>query len=45
MLALTYRQEFFSGWSADNEETLESAMQLAERAISFNDAIPEAYFV
>jgi adenylate cyclase len=45
MLALTYRQEFVAGWSPVPEQALESAMQLAEKAISLDEAIPEAYFV
>ena len=45
MLALTYRQEVVNGWSGDRERALDSAMQLAEKAISLNAAIPEAYFV
>ena len=45
MLALTYRQELVAGWSEDNERTIQSAMRLAEKAISLNEAIPEAYFV
>ena len=45
MLALTYRQEVVNGWSEDREQALESAMQLAQKAISLNETIPEAYFV
>lgn len=45
MLALTYRQEFVAGWSQEPEQALESAMQLAEKAISLDEVIPEAYFV
>ena len=45
MLALTYRQEVVNGWSEDREQALDSAMRLAEKAISLNEAIPEAYFV
>ena len=45
MLALTYRQEIVNGWSEDHQKALDSAMQLAEKAISLNEAIPEAYFV
>jgi tetratricopeptide (TPR) repeat protein len=45
MLALTYRQEVVSGWSENHEQALELAMGLAEKAISLNEAIPEAYFV
>lgn len=45
MLALTYRQEVVNGWSEDREQALESAMQLAEKAISLSATIPEAYFV
>jgi len=45
VLALTYRQEVVSGWSDDREQALRSAMELAEKAISLNERIPEAYFV
>jgi tetratricopeptide (TPR) repeat protein len=45
MLALTYRQEAVNDWSEDHQQALSSAMRLAEKAISLNDAIPEAYFV
>lgn len=45
MLALTYRQEVPNGWSEDRERAFGPAMALAERAISLNEGIPEAYFV
>ena len=45
MLALTYRQEVVNGWSSDRKQALNSAMRLAGKAISLNEAIPEAYFV
>lgn len=45
MLALTYRQEVVNGWSEDREKALDAAMQLAEKALSLDEAIPEAYFV
>ena len=45
MLALTYRQDVVSGWSDNREQVLSAAMALAEKAISLNEGIPEAYFV
>ena len=45
MLALTYRQQVVNGWSDDHEKSLSLAMELADKAISLNNALPEAYFV
>ncbi|MGD8852811.1 MAG: tetratricopeptide repeat protein [Gammaproteobacteria bacterium] len=45
MLAWTYAYDAMSGWSEDREASLHRALELANRAISLNDALPVAYFV
>ena len=45
MLAWTYAYDALNGWSEDREASLHRALELANRAVSLNNALPVAYFV
>lgn len=45
MLAWTYAYDALNGWSEDREASLRRALELANKAVSFNNALPVAYFV
>ena len=45
MLAWTYAYDALNGWSEDREASLHRALELANKAVSLNSALPVAYFV
>jgi adenylate cyclase len=45
MLAWTYAYDAMNGWSEDREAALHRALELANKAISLDEALPVAYFV
>ncbi|MEN8109177.1 MAG: winged helix-turn-helix domain-containing protein, partial [Pseudomonadota bacterium] len=45
MLAWTYVYDALNGWSVDREASLHRALELANKAVSLNKALPVAYFV
>lgn len=44
-LALTYALEYQQGWSADEQSTLNRALELAQTAVQMSPEMPEASWV
>jgi len=43
--ALTYTAEFRYGWQSDRKVALSQALQLAQKAVSIDNQLPQAYYV